>query len=307
MRIAVIGTALDRAFFETVTAAQQLRSMEDTLFLCAVGFSDEELERARGLKADCLTVVSTSGRGVDLTALSEDLVRQLTLETVLFPPVCGSDRTAAALACRLGGECILDCVELSRGERREVRVVKAAYASNARVCFTVNAPLCTLVPREKLYSPAVPGEGRLSVRRVSCIEKPALCVPDSVVAFEEDVLGQAELVVVGGRGVENTTDLELVKRFAHALGAAFGASRPLVMSGLAPLSLLIGQSGRTIAPRLCITVGVSGSTPFLAGISPASKLLAINSDPDANIFSHADYGVVEDYRVLLPRLMQSEG
>jgi electron transfer flavoprotein alpha subunit len=134
---------------------------------------------------------------------------------------------------------------------------------------------------------------------------PPRLTPSAVEPFAQDGLDQAELVVVGGRGIENRADLELVEQFARALGGAFGATRPLVMSGLVPTSLLIGQSGRTIAPKLCITVGVSGSTPFLAGVSAATRLLAINWNADASIFAHADYGIVADYRTALPALLEA--
>lgn len=294
---------MDRPFLEAVTAARELRREGDTLFVCGVSFSDEELEKARFLGGDCLVRVDAAKESVLPSA--KELVQELSVEAVVFPPTRSGRGAAAALACSLRGDCTLDCIAVEQNETGKICVVKPAFASNAQVTFEIESDFCVLVPREKRFMPAEYTKVAVPLRTIQCDgDEEVVCAPASVEPFEEDKMDQAEVVIVGGRGIENQKDLDLVRSFADAIGGAFGATRPLVMSGLVPISLLIGQSGRTIAPRLCIVVGVSGSTPFLAGVSPNTQIVAINHDPDANIFANADYGIVADYRKLLPEILK---
>lgn len=120
--------------------------------------------------------------------------------------------------------------------------------------------------------------------------------------LEADGLETTRVVVVGGRGIRNTTDLQMLQNFAESLDAVTAGSRPLVMNGLLPVERMIGQSGKIIAPELCVVVGASGATPLLVGLRAAKKIIAVNKDADAGIFKIADIGIVADYHDVLPGL-----
>ena len=116
-------------------------------------------------------------------------------------------------------------------------------------------------------------------------------------------LGAAERIVTAGRGFRTADDLALARSLAGALGAELAGTRPLTeAAGWLPRASCVGLSGHKVAPALYVAVGVSGQLHHLAGCSDADLLVAINSDPDAPIFAHADYGIVGDLYRVLPAL-----
>jgi electron transfer flavoprotein alpha subunit len=112
----------------------------------------------------------------------------------------------------------------------------------------------------------------------------------------------ADIVVCGGRGLGKAENFQVVAALAEALGAGLACSRPPVDDGWVPYSHQIGQTGRTVAPRLYIACGVSGAPQHLAGMQTSEVILAINSDPKAPIFEVATYGIVGDLFKVIPLL-----
>jgi electron transfer flavoprotein alpha subunit len=117
-------------------------------------------------------------------------------------------------------------------------------------------------------------------------------------------LSQAEIIVAGGRGLATKEKFQIILDLAQALGAAVGASRPVTDGGWLPKEHQIGSSGQTVAPKLYIACGISGAIQHLVGMMNSSCIVAINKDPNAPIFSVADYGIVGDVFKVVPILIE---
>ena len=115
-------------------------------------------------------------------------------------------------------------------------------------------------------------------------------------------LDSAEIIVAGGKGMKNEEGFRLLKEFANTIGAALGASRGAVDMGLAAHEMQIGQTGKTVTPKLYIACGISGAIQHIVGMDGSDKVIAINSDKNAPIFENSDYGIVGDAFEILPQL-----
>lgn len=117
-------------------------------------------------------------------------------------------------------------------------------------------------------------------------------------------LDKASVIVAGGRGLKSQEELSALEELASLLGGQLGCSRPLVDKGWLPHSRQIGQSGVTAAPELILNVAVSGSVQYQLGMQKSKCIVAINQDRDAAIFDISKYGIVADYRELIPALVE---
>jgi electron transfer flavoprotein alpha subunit len=215
----------------------------------------------------------------------------------------------ARLAARLGVGIAADCVAFALAEGQLV-ATRPVYAGKltAQVRWAAAPWVATLRPN--VFKAAEGGTGGpLVVARPPLEAAGPAAVPAFVARREEAQTGlpeltEAEIVVSGGRGLRGPENFVLLEELAQVLGAAVGASRAAVDAGWRPHRFQVGQTGRTISPKLYIGCGISGAIQHLAGMRTSKVICAVNKDPDAPIFKIADFGLVGDLFEVVPLLKE---
>ena len=184
---------------------------------------------------------------------------------------------------------------------------RPVYAGNAFASCEVTSAIQVVTVRQSEFAPAEPTGGASPVEEASLAAKDPAAERVEFVSLgeaksERPDLGEAKVIDSGGRALKEKF-AEVLDPLAGLLGAAVGASRAACDAGYAPAELQVGQTGRVVAPKLYLAIGISGAIQHLAGMKGSKTIVAINKDPDAPIFQVADYGLVADLFVAVPDLV----
>ena len=225
--------------------------------------------------------------------------------TVLFAGSVLAADSAAALAARLGAGVIVDAVELHVRDGRLVTLRPGLGDSVFAHCALRGDRGCVIM-RAGTFAPGEGGGAAAPVEQVAASVQEWSAAARIVGHEAADTGGvditQADILVGGGRGLGGADKFVLSEERAKALGGEVAATRAVVDAGWYPYSAQVGQTGKTVSPKLYIAVGISGAIQHKVGMAGSDLIVAINKDGHAPIFDYADLGVVGDLNVVVPRL-----
>lgn len=303
------GGKLSKSTFEMTQAARDLKR-EGPVTLLVLGSGVGPVANQAALLGDQVLVADSPGLAEYDPELWAAAIAQIATEGEAHTVLMGGSRSgreySPRVAVKLDAPLIEDAISLSDQGRE---LVADHYIFLARVTETVAAagPVVVVTIKPGAFSAA-------SANAAPCeqydaeLELPErrLTVTGRVTEKSERVsLSDAEIVVAGGRGVGTAEGFTtLVEGLADQLGAAVGATRAVVDAGWRPYSEQVGQTGKTVQPKVYFAIGISGAVQHLSGMSKSKVIVAINKDADAPIFKEADYGIVGDVQVIVPALIR---
>ena len=243
------------------------------------------------------------------SSIISDLIKENKPEIVLFGATTTGRDLASRIAARIHAGLTADCTGLAIDkETKLLQQTRPAFGGNIMATITCknHRPQMSTV-RPKVFKKSAPDSSRKGqVIKISAkIDQNDLLVKLVEVIKDTTVkvnLSEAEIIVSGGRGLQAPENFKLVEELAEVIGGAVGASRATVDAGWISSHHQVGQTGKTVCPKLYIAVGISGAIQHLAGMGSSDIIVAINKDPDAPIFKVATYGIVADLFEIVPKL-----
>lgn len=274
---------------------------ENARGLLEYGVSDVyvyEHKALEGFKADCYA---------DAVA---DCIAEIKPSVVLIGATPLGRSLAPRLATRFHTGLTADCTKLEMKENTDLVQIRPAFGGNimAQIVISNSRPQFATV-RYKVMDTAKKEEnpkGRVIIRNVTeDLVRSKINVTEIKKIVKNKSIEEEEVLVVAGRGVKSEKDVEMVREMAELLGGQLAFTRPMIEAGFGDTAHQIGLSGRTVKPKLIITVGVSGAIQFTACMNSSDCIVAINNDPDAQIFGVAHYCIVDDLYKVVPELIEN--
>ena len=293
------------ATLNTVAAALQCSPEVDVL---VAGAGADAVATAASLIAGVRKVIQ-----VDAPSLADQLAEPLAAQIlsitsnyshVLAPATANGKNVLPRVAAKLDVAQLSDITKVLSADTFE----RPIYAGNAMATVQSADPIKVITVRTTGFNPVAATGGLATIEKQVAIEAAGNHSSSTFISRElsksdRPELTAAKIIVSGGRGLGSGERYqELIVPLADKLGAALGASRAAVDAGYVPNDYQVGQTGKIVAPQLYVAIGISGAIQHLAGMKDSKVIVAINKDPEAPIFSVADYGLVADLNIAVPEL-----
>jgi electron transfer flavoprotein alpha subunit len=299
------NVSLKGSTLHTVTAAAQCGG--DVHVLVAGSNSGAAAEAAAKISGVTKVLHADAAHFAD--GLAENVAEQIlaiagSYSHILAPATAYGKNILPRVAAKLDVAQISEITKVDAPDTFE----RPIYAGNAITYVQSSDKIKVITVRSTGFDSAATGGSAAveSVAAVADIGKSAF-VSREVAKSDRPELTAAKIIVSGGRGMGSGENFKILEPLADKLGAAMGASRAAVDAGFVPNDWQVGQTGKIVAPSLYIAVGISGAIQHLAGMKDSKTIVAINKDPEAPIFSVADYGIVGDLFEVVPQLIKELG
>ena len=272
--------------------------------LCAGGVGATEAASITGV-AKVISIQGDCFGSFDGGAWAEALNSVAHGDVIMAAATASGREIAATMAAMRGIPIVQDATALEVASG--ISVTRPIYSGKAIETSTVQWP-CAITLRANAFD-AAGGGGNADVSTVNQSADVAVAVKEAIAKASESLdVAEADIIISGGRGMGDPANFSHLNEVADMIGAAVGASRAAVDTwDEIPHSMQVGQTGKTVTPRLYIAVGISGAIQHLAGMRTSKYIVAINKDPDAPIFGVADYGIVATWEEAIPALKDELG
>lgn len=240
-----------------------------------------------------------------LTAVTE-VCKQLNPKAVLFGNDTYCQELVPRLAHRLGGSASGDALSLS-GQSETVLVTRSVFGGKAQATLKLRRSPAIIWVRARAQEPAQPQGQATDITRLPLAleQNTQIKLVDRQTEMQETArLEDARVIVSGGRGLGGPEPFTQLKALAEIMGGQMAASRAACDAGWVPAEWQVGQTGKKVSPQLYLAIAISGASQHIMGIADARTIAAINLDPDAPIFQHCQFGLVEDYRQVVGPLRE---
>jgi electron transfer flavoprotein alpha subunit len=243
------------------------------------------------------------------TAAFEDFVKKVRPSSLLVGATTIGRSLAPRVAARFRTGLTADCTKLEMKADTDLVQIRPAFGGNimAQIICPNTRPQMATVRYKVMNAPekSCNPSGKITLCE---IDKAKLTSKVEVLKITkkaaEESISDAEVIIAVGRALKTEKDMVMVKELADLLGARIAGTRPLIEAGFISAKQQIGLSGRTVKPKLIITLGISGAVQFTAGMNGSERIFAINTDPNASIFNVAHYGIVGDIYEIVPKLIE---
>jgi electron transfer flavoprotein alpha subunit len=297
--------SLKAATLNTVTAALQCGG---EVHVMVAGSGAGAAAQAAATIAGVSKVLHADGASL-AHGLAENLAAQVLMVAssyshILFPATASGKNTAPRVAALLDVAQISDATKVISADTFE----RPIYAGNAIATVQSSDAVKVITVRTTGFDPAASTGGSAAVQSVDAAVDAGMSVylGSEIAKLDRPELTSAKIIVSGGRALGSSDKFaEVLTPLADKLGAALGASRAAVDAGYAPNDWQVGQTGKIVAPQLYVACGISGAIQHLAGMKDSKVIVAINKDPEAPIFSVADYGLEADLFAAVPELVNA--
>ena len=301
--------------FELIGKAKELaKVINHPVYVIAIGYNlDDNVKEILSYGVDKVFVYDHEKlKDFDIETYTNcfaDFIENVKPSSILVGATNEGRSLAPRVAARFHTGLTADCTKLEMKENTDLVQIRPAFGGNimAQIINPNNRPQFATVRYKVFSAPDKTNDVKGTIEKVAIKEewlKTHTRVIDVIEKPKELDISESEAIVAVGRGLKSKDDLAMVQELADLLNANLACTRPLVESGMFDSKHQIGLSGKTVKPKLIITLGISGSVQFCSGMKSSDVIIAINTDKDAPIFNVANYGIVGDLYEVVPELIK---